>query len=46
MQPDRTKAYSLTECISMEFMSREGLSEVLKNDDHFTQEEVTCLLKH
>ena len=32
------KAYSLTDCISMETMRREGLTDVLTNDHHFTQE--------
>ena len=42
-RPD--KGYSLTDCISMEVMRREGLSEVLTNDEHFTQEGFTCLLE-
>jgi predicted nucleic acid-binding protein len=32
------KEYSLTDCISMQVMRREGLTEVLTNDRHFTQE--------
>jgi uncharacterized protein len=32
------KHYSLTDCISMHVMRREGLTEVLTNDHHFTQE--------
>jgi predicted nucleic acid-binding protein len=32
------KHYSLTDCISMHMMRREGLTEVLTNDHHFTQE--------
>jgi predicted nucleic acid-binding protein len=32
------KAYSLTDCMSMQVMRREGLTEVLTNDHHFTQE--------
>ena len=32
------KEYSLTDCISMHVMHREGLREVLTNDHHFTQE--------
>lgn len=32
------KAYSLTDCISMQAMRREGLTDVLTNDRHFTQE--------
>ena len=32
------KHYSLTDCLSMQVMQREGLTEVLTNDRHFTQE--------
>ena len=32
------KEYSLTDCISMHVMHREGLTDVLTNDHHFTQE--------
>ena len=35
-RPD--KEYSLTDCISMQVIRREGLTEVLTNDHHFTQE--------
>lgn len=35
-RPD--KEYSLTDCISMQAMRREGLTEVLTNDHHCTQE--------
>ena len=35
-RPD--KGYSLTDCVSMETMRREGLTEVLTNDRHFEQE--------
>ena len=35
-RPD--KEYSLTDCISMQTMRRAGLTEVLTNDRHFTQE--------
>lgn len=35
-RPD--KGYSLTDCISMQAMRREGLSDVLTNDRHFEQE--------
>jgi len=35
-RPD--KVYSLTDCISMQVMRREGLTDVLTNDHHFTQE--------
>jgi predicted nucleic acid-binding protein len=34
-RPD--KGYSLTDCISMQTMSREGLTEALTNDRHFEQ---------
>ena len=42
-RPD--KGYSLTDCISMESMRQDGLSEALTNDEHFTQEGFTCLLE-
>ena len=35
-RPD--KSSSLTDCISMQVMRREGLTEVLTNDHHCTQE--------
>ena len=35
-RPD--KEYSLTDCIAMHAMRREGLTDVLSNDHHFTQE--------
>jgi predicted nucleic acid-binding protein len=35
-RPD--KGYSLPDCISMETMRREGLTDVLTNDRHFEQE--------
>jgi predicted nucleic acid-binding protein len=35
-RPD--KAYSLTDCISIQVMRREGLTGVLTNDHHFIQE--------
>jgi predicted nucleic acid-binding protein len=35
-RPD--KGYSLTDCISMQTMRREGLTDVLTNDRHFEQE--------
>jgi predicted nucleic acid-binding protein len=34
----RDKAYSLTDCASMQAMRREGIAEVLTNDHHFAQE--------
>jgi predicted nucleic acid-binding protein len=36
VRPD--KAYSLTGCMSMQVMRREGLTDVLTNDHHCTQE--------
>lgn len=41
-RPD--KAYSLTDCISMEAMRQQGISEILTHDSHFTQEGFTILL--
>jgi uncharacterized protein len=35
-RPD--KAYSLTDCISMHVMRREGITDILTNDHHFEQE--------
>ena len=35
-RPD--KGYSLTDCISMEAMCEEGITEILTHDNHFTQE--------
>ena len=32
------KGYSLTDCIAMQTMRREGLRDVLTNDRHFAQE--------
>lgn len=43
-RPD--KGYSLTDCISMNVMRREGLTEVLTHDRHFEQEGFTRLLKN
>lgn len=42
-RPD--KQYSLTDCISMVIMEREGLTEVLTEDHHFEQAGFTILLK-
>jgi predicted nucleic acid-binding protein len=42
-RPD--KNYSLTDCISMQSMRREGLTEVLSHDHHFEQEGFTVLMK-
>jgi uncharacterized protein len=41
-RPD--KGYSLIDCISMETMRQEGITEVLTHDGHFTQEGFTILL--
>jgi predicted nucleic acid-binding protein len=41
-RPD--KAYSLTDCISMEAMRQESIAEILTHDNHFTQEGFTILL--
>ena len=42
-RPD--KGYSLTDCISMRTMRREGITEVLTNDRHFEQEGLRALLR-
>jgi predicted nucleic acid-binding protein len=39
------KEYSLADCISMQVMRREGLTEVLTNDRHFTQEGFQILFR-
>jgi len=41
-RPD--KEYSLTDCISMEAMRQEGITEILTHDNHFTQEGFAILL--
>jgi uncharacterized protein len=41
-RPD--KAYSLVDCISMNAMRDEGITEILTNDHHFTQEGFLVLL--
>jgi len=38
------KQYSLTDCISMETMRQQGVTEILTHDNHFTQEGFTILL--
>jgi uncharacterized protein len=40
----RDKGYSLTDCISMNVMRQEGITEVLTDDDHFMQEGFIKLL--
>jgi predicted nucleic acid-binding protein len=42
-RPD--KGYSLVDCISMNTMRREGLTEVLTNDRHFEQEGFCALFR-
>jgi predicted nucleic acid-binding protein len=42
-RPD--KGYSLVDCISMQAMRKEGLSEVLTNDRHFEQEGFRALFR-
>jgi predicted nucleic acid-binding protein len=42
-RPD--KGYSLTDCISMQAMRQEGLTEVLTNDRHFEQEGFRALFR-
>ncbi len=41
-RPD--KGYSLADCISMEVMRQEGITEILTHDNHFAQEGFTLLL--
>jgi len=42
-RPD--KGYSLTDCISMLIMRREGLTDILTNDHHFEQEGFRALFR-
>jgi predicted nucleic acid-binding protein len=42
-RPD--KGYSLTDCISMQTMRREGIDEALTNDRHFEQEGFRALFR-
>ncbi len=42
-RPD--KGYSLTDCISMQTMRTEGITEVLTNDAHFEQEGFRAVLR-
>jgi predicted nucleic acid-binding protein len=39
------KGYSMTDCISMQAMRREGLTDVLTNDRHFEQEGFRALFR-
>ncbi len=38
------KEYSLTDCVSMEVMWREGITDILTHDSHLSQEGFTILL--
>jgi uncharacterized protein len=42
-RPD--KGYSLVDCISMQAMREEGLTEILTNDQHFEQEGFRALFR-
>ena len=42
-RPD--KGYSLVDCISMQAIGKEGLTEVLTNDRHFEQESFRALFR-
>jgi len=42
-RPD--KGYSLTDCMSMEVMRNEGLTDILTNDKHFEQEGFRVLFR-
>jgi predicted nucleic acid-binding protein len=42
-RPD--KGYSLTDCVSMQTMRKQGLTEVLTNDRHFEQEGFRALFR-
>ena len=41
-RPD--KGYSLVDCVSMNTMRRGGITDILTNDRHFTQESFRILL--
>lgn len=43
VRPD--KGYSLTDCISMQTMRRQGLTDILTNDKHFEQEGFRALFR-
>ncbi len=42
-RPD--KGYSLTDCVSMQTMRRQGLTDILTNDKHFEQEGFRALFR-
>ena len=42
-RPD--KGYSLTDCVSLQTMRRQGLTEALTNDRHFEQEGFTAMFR-
>jgi uncharacterized protein len=42
-RPD--KSYSLVDCISMNTMRDEGITDILTNDGHFTQERFNILIR-
>lgn len=42
-RPD--KGYSLTDCILMDAMRQDGVPDILTDDDHFTQEGFTRLIR-
>ena len=42
-RPD--KGYSLTDCVSMQAMRREGIKQALTNDRHFEQEGFRALFR-
>jgi predicted nucleic acid-binding protein len=41
----RDKGYSFVDCVSMQTMRTEGLTEVLTNDRHFEQEGFSALFR-
>lgn len=41
----KDKAYTLTDCISMNVMEQESIQEILTNDHHFEQEGFVALIK-
>ena len=39
------KGYSLVDCVSMNIMNELGISDILTNDNHFTQEGFNILIR-